>query len=238
MIISSGYNIAGPEVENALLMHPAVAECAVVGKPDAERGSIVKAFVVLRAGHEASLVLGSELQDYVKAAIAPYKYPREVEFIDSLPKTQTGKIQRFRLRQDVTTIQQAILADGWQRPKGYSNAVLAEGRMLFIAGQIGWDENEQFVGDDFIDQVRQALSNTVALLQAAGAGPQHLTRMTWYLTDKREYLARLRELGQVYREVIGNHYPAMTALEVTALIEDRAKVEIESTAVIPFVVER
>jgi enamine deaminase RidA (YjgF/YER057c/UK114 family) len=127
---------------------------------------------------------------------------------------------------------ESILPEGWPRPKGYSNAVLAEGRMLFIAGQIGWNERETIVSDDFIDQVRQALHNTVALLRAAGAGPEHLVRMTWYLTDKREYLARLNEVGTVYREVIGRHYPAMTAVEVRALIEDRAKVEIESTAVI------
>lgn len=240
MIISSGYNIGGPEVENALLTHSAVAECAVVGKPDAERGSIVKAFVVLQADHKASLMLIDELQEHVKTTIAPYKYPREIEFINNLPKTQTGKIQRFKLRQKsdnpigAKIMHQTILPEGWKRPKGYSNAVLAEGRTLFIAGQIGWDGNEQFAGDDFIDQVRQALQNTVALLEAAGGGPQHLTRMTWYLTDKKEYLQRISEVGQVYREVIGKNYPAMTAIGVTALIEERAKVEIESTAVIPF----
>ena len=240
MIISAGYNIAGPEVENALLSHDAVAECAVVAKPDAERSAIVKAFIVLQIGHAASLKLVEALQDHVKATIAPYKYPREIEFIERLPKTQTGKIQRFKLRQKnhsdngVSNMHRMILPEGWARPKGYSNAILAEGRTLFIAGQIGWDGNEQFVGDDFIDQVRQALQNTVTLLETAGGGPQHLARMTWYLADKKEYLARISEVGQVYREVIGKHYPAMTAVEVTALIEDRAKVEIESTAVIPY----
>ena len=126
-----------------------------------------------------------------------------------------------------------ILPQGWPRPKGYANAVLAQGQLLSIAGQIGWNEQQNIVSDDFIVQVRQALLNTRALLEAAQAKPEHLVRMTWYLTDKQQYLARLKELGQVYQDVIGKHYPAMTAVEVTALIEDRALVEIESAAVIP-----
>ncbi len=128
---------------------------------------------------------------------------------------------------------EVIQPAGWPRPKGYAHAVAAEGRLLFIAGQVGWDASETFRSDDFVDQARQALDNVVTLLRAAGGRPEHLVRMTWYVTDKREYLRCLRELGRVYREVVGPVFPAMTALEVSALIEDRARVEIECTAVIP-----
>jgi enamine deaminase RidA (YjgF/YER057c/UK114 family) len=126
-----------------------------------------------------------------------------------------------------------VQPDGWPRPRGYSNGTLAEGRLLFISGQVAWDENERFVSDDIVEQVRQALKNTLTLLAAGGAKPEHVARMTWYLTDKREYLARAREIGAVYRECMGKHFPAMSMVEVSALMEDRAKVEIESTAVIP-----
>jgi enamine deaminase RidA (YjgF/YER057c/UK114 family) len=122
---------------------------------------------------------------------------------------------------------------GWPRPRGYANGVLAEGRLVFVAGQIGWDQTGTIVSDDLVDQFRQTLENTLAVLREAGAGPQHVARMTWYITDKREYLASTRPLGQVYRALMGEHYPAMAVVEVTALIEDRAKVEIETTAVVP-----
>jgi enamine deaminase RidA (YjgF/YER057c/UK114 family) len=125
-----------------------------------------------------------------------------------------------------------IQPEGWARPKGYAHGVVAEGRLVFLAGQIGWDARETFVSDDFVDQARQALENVVTLLRAAGGRPEHLVRMTWYVIDKREYLGRLKELGQVYREVVGPTFPAMTVVEVSALIEDRARVEIECTAVI------
>ncbi len=128
---------------------------------------------------------------------------------------------------------EVVQPEGWPRPKGYAHAVAAEGRLLFIAGQVGWDASETFQSDDFVDQARQALDNVVTLLRAAGGRPEHLVRMTWYVTDKREYLGRLKELGQAYREVVGPVFPAMTAVEVSALIEDRARVEIECTAVIP-----
>jgi enamine deaminase RidA (YjgF/YER057c/UK114 family) len=122
---------------------------------------------------------------------------------------------------------------GWARPRGYSNGIAASGRQVFVAGQIGWDAHSHLVSGDFAEQARQALRNVVAVLAEAGAGPQHIARMTWYVTDKREYLAAAKAIGQAYREIIGAHYPAMTAVQVTALIEDRAKVEIEATAVIP-----
>lgn len=122
---------------------------------------------------------------------------------------------------------------GWAPAKGYANGVAAEGRQVFIAGQVGWNEKCEFVSDDFIAQVEQALKNIVAILKEAGGGPEHLTRLTWYLTDKREYVARQRELGEAYRGVLGKNFPAMSAIVVVALIEDRAKVEIEATAVVP-----
>ena len=122
---------------------------------------------------------------------------------------------------------------GWATPKGYANGVAATGRQVFVAGMIGWNAEQRFDSDDFVAQVRQALVNVVAVLAEAGAKPAHITRMTWYLTDKREYLARGREVGAVFREVVGDYAIAMTAVVVAALIEDRAKVEIEVTAVVP-----
>jgi enamine deaminase RidA (YjgF/YER057c/UK114 family) len=128
---------------------------------------------------------------------------------------------------------QAILPAGWPRPKGYANGVAAQGRMLFIAGMIGWDGQGVFHTDDFAGQARQALENIAAVLETAGGRPEHIVRMTWYVTDKREYLAASREIGRAFRDVIGCYDIAMTAVEVKALIEDRAKVEIEATAVLP-----
>jgi enamine deaminase RidA (YjgF/YER057c/UK114 family) len=122
---------------------------------------------------------------------------------------------------------------GWARPQGYANGIAAEGRLVFVAGQIGWDGAQTIVSDDLVEQFRQILENTLAVLREAGAGPEHVVRMTWYLTDKREYLARAREIGEVYRALMGRHYPAMAVVEVKALIEDRAKLEIETTAVVP-----
>jgi enamine deaminase RidA (YjgF/YER057c/UK114 family) len=122
---------------------------------------------------------------------------------------------------------------GWVKPKGYANGIAASGRQIFVAGQIGWNAQAQFETDDFVAQVEQALSNVVAVLAEAKAGPQHITRMTWYITDKREYLARAREVGDAYRRQIGRSFPAMTLVVVAALLEDRAKVEIEVTAVVP-----
>ena len=128
---------------------------------------------------------------------------------------------------------QALLPNGWPRPKGYANGVAASGRQVVVAGMIGWDADQRFHTDDFGGQARQALANIVAVLEAGGARPQHLVRLTWYVTDKREYLAALPEIGRAFRELIGHYDIAMTAVQVVALIEDRAKVEIEATAVIP-----
>ena len=123
--------------------------------------------------------------------------------------------------------------EGWAKPIGYSNGVAASGRLVFIGGQVGWNGQQQFESDDFIAQVHQALANIAAVLKEAGGGPEHMVRMTWYVIDRDEYNARLKELGALYREVIGKHFPAMTCVAVAALMEARAKVEIEVTAVVP-----
>jgi enamine deaminase RidA (YjgF/YER057c/UK114 family) len=121
----------------------------------------------------------------------------------------------------------------WTPPKGYANGIAARGTTVFVGGQIGWNGQQQFESDDFIDQTAQTLRNIVAVLKEGGAGPEHIVRMTWYVTDRNEYNSRLVELGAVYREVIGRHFPAMACVQVVALMEARAKIEIEATAVVP-----
>ncbi len=128
---------------------------------------------------------------------------------------------------------QVIQPPHWARPRGYSNGVMARGQMVFVAGMIGWDAQCVFHSDDMADQVRQALTNVAEVLKEAGARPEHITRMTWYVTDKKEYVAAYPEIGKAFREIIGSFNAAMTAVQVSALVEDRAKVEIEVTAVIP-----
>ena len=123
--------------------------------------------------------------------------------------------------------------EGWAKPIGYANGVSATGRQIFVGGQIGWNAQCQFETDDFVGQVKQTLENIVAVLAAGGAKPEHITTMTWYFTDKAEYLGNLKGLGQAYRQVIGKHFPAMAAMQVVALVEDRAKIEIQATAVVP-----
>ncbi len=126
-----------------------------------------------------------------------------------------------------------LLPEGWPRPRGYSNGVEATGRSVFVAGQIGWTPDGVFVETAFAGQFRQTLENTLAVLAEAGAGPEHVVRMTWYVVDKREYLASLREIGAAWRELMGANYPVMAVIEVKGLIEDAARVEIETTAVVP-----
>ena len=123
--------------------------------------------------------------------------------------------------------------EGWAPAKGYANGIAARGTQIYIGGQIGWNAQQQFETDDFIAQVHQALRNIAAVLREAGAGPEHMVRMTWYVIDRVEYNSRLKELGGVYREVMGKNFPAMSCVQVAALMEARAKVEIEVTAVIP-----
>ena len=128
---------------------------------------------------------------------------------------------------------QVLLPQGWPRPKGYANGVMVSGRQIFVAGMIGWDAHGVFHTDELAGQVRQALQNIVAVLEEGGARPEHIVRMTWYITDKEAYMAQQAEIGKAYRELIGSFNAAMTAVQVVALIEDRAKVEIEVTAVVP-----
>lgn len=123
--------------------------------------------------------------------------------------------------------------EGWAKPVGYANGIAARGRIVFVGGQIGWNAQSQFDTDDFVGQVRQTLLNVVAILREAQARPEHITSMTWYFVDKREYLANLKAIGEVYRETIGRTFPAMAAVQVAALVEDRAKIEIQAIAVVP-----
>lgn len=123
--------------------------------------------------------------------------------------------------------------EGWLQPRGYANGVEARGRQIFVGGQVGWTGQCEFESDDLVQQTYQALKNIVDVLKVAGAGPEHMTRMTWYLVDKKEYVARLKEIGAAYREVMGKNFPAMTAIQVADLVEESAKIEIEVTAVIP-----
>ena len=123
--------------------------------------------------------------------------------------------------------------EGWAPPKGYANGIEARGRQIYLAGMIGWNGQAEFETDDFVGQCKQALQNIVDTLACAQAGPQHIVRLTWYVKDKREYLSRGRELGKAYQEVIGRHFPVMALVQVADLVEDRAKVEIEATAVVP-----
>lgn len=122
---------------------------------------------------------------------------------------------------------------GWAKAKGYANGIVAQGRLVFVGGQVGWNAEQRFESSDFVAQARQALANIAAVLAEAGAGPEHVVRMTWYVIDKREYLNTAKALGRAYREIMGGHYPAMSAVEVSALMEDAARVEIEATAVVP-----
>jgi enamine deaminase RidA (YjgF/YER057c/UK114 family) len=122
---------------------------------------------------------------------------------------------------------------GWRPSKGFSNGVVAQGRTIFLAGQVGWNAEQRFESGDFIAQARQALANIVTLVAEAGGRAEHVTRLTWFILDKQEYLSRQRELGEVYRSVMGKHFPAMTLVQVGALVEDEAKLEIEATAVVP-----
>lgn len=123
--------------------------------------------------------------------------------------------------------------EGWVKPRGYANGIMARGRTVFIGGQIGWNGQCAFETDDFVGQVRQTLENVVAVLKEAGGRPEHITTMTWYFTDKQEYMSNPKALGEAYRAVMGKHFPAMAAVQVVALVEEQAKIEIQATAVIP-----
>lgn len=127
----------------------------------------------------------------------------------------------------------ALLPAGWPRPKGYSNGISARGRMIFTAGVVGWDEKEHFVAEDLVGQFRQVLRNTLAILAEDGAGPEHVVRMTWYVTSRDDYVRNIAAIGAVYRELMGTCFPAMAVVEVAALVDPAARIEIETTAVVP-----
>ena len=131
------------------------------------------------------------------------------------------------------TVHRSLQPPGWPRPKGYSNGIVARGQMVFVAGTVGWNEQQQFPRADLPGQVRHALANTLAVLAEAGAGPEHIVRQTWYVTSRAEYLAGITEIGGAWRELMGKNFPVMAVVEVTALMEEAAKVEIETTAVVP-----
>lgn len=133
----------------------------------------------------------------------------------------------------MTQAHQVLHPKSWKAPKGFANGIAAEGRLVFLAGQVGWNAEQVFESEDFVTQTRQALANIVALVAEAGGKPEHIVRLTWFVLDKRDYLSRLRELGDAYRRVMGKHFPAMSLVQVGALVEDQAKVEIEATAVVP-----
>lgn len=129
---------------------------------------------------------------------------------------------------------QFLHPQNWKKPKGFANGIVAEGRLVFIAGQVGWNAEQTFDSTDFVAQTHQALENIVTLVAEAGGRPEHITRLTWYVTDKKDYVSRLSEIGAAYRGVMGKHFPTMTLVQVAALVEDLAKVEIEATAVVPY----
>ena len=128
---------------------------------------------------------------------------------------------------------QILQPPGWATPLGYANGIVASGRQVFIAGQVGWNAQQQFESDDFVSQTEQTLKNIVAILAEAGGTPEHIVRLTWYVTNKQEYLDNLKEVGKCYRQVMGRHFPAMSLVQIAGLVEDGAKLEIEATAVIP-----
>jgi enamine deaminase RidA (YjgF/YER057c/UK114 family) len=133
----------------------------------------------------------------------------------------------------MTQVHEFLHPRSWKQPKGFANGIVAEGRMVSLAGQIGWNAEQKFESVDFVEQARQALTNIVALVKEAGGTAEHVTRLTWFVVDKQEYLSRLSDLGSAYRAVMGFHFPAMTLVQVVALVEDQARVEIEATAVVP-----
>jgi enamine deaminase RidA (YjgF/YER057c/UK114 family) len=229
MIITAGYNVGGPEVEDALLRHPAVAECAVIGLPDEARGMIVKAFCVLKPGlhrrrGDGAHAAGTRQGDHRAVQVpTPDRVPRHAA------AHRNRQIATFQAEDAMKILQ----PPGWATPKGYANGVAARGTLVFVGGQIGWNAQQQFETDDFIAQTAQTLRNVHAVLAEAGAGPEHMVRMTWYVTSREEYLRRLPELGAAYRTVMGRNFPAMTCVEVSALMEARAQIEIEVTAVVP-----
>ena len=209
MIISSGYNISGFEVEAALLEHPLVTECAVVAAPDDERGHVVKAYVVVVRARRRPRAAGPR-QGPDRALQVPAR--RRVRRRPAAHTHRQGPAQRPpRVR-----LMRRLQPPGWPEPRGYANGIAATGELIFVGGQIGWDETGAFPHADLAGQVGQALRNILAVLAEADAGPEHIARLTWYVTSRTEYLDNLKAIGAAYRAVMGRNYPAMAVVEVTA----------------------
>ncbi len=186
MIITAGYNVGGPEVEDALLKHPAVAECGVIGKPDDERGMIVKAFCVLEARpRRATRRWCKALQDHVKATIAPFKYPREIEFVAGAAPHRDRKAPAIQTEANNIMITSSFNPPGWLPPKGYANGIAARGTQIFVGGQIGWNGSSSSRPTTSSPRRGQALRNIAEVLREAAPGPEHMVRMTWYIDRPR-----------------------------------------------------
>ena len=226
MIISSGYNISGFEVEAALLEHPAVAECAVVAAPDDERGHVVMAYVVRRRiGVRRGAAGPRQGVDRALQVPAPDRVRRRAA---AHPDRQ-GPAQRAAGAGVVRRLQ----PPGWPEPRGYANGIEASGRLVFVGGQIGWDVSGGFAPDLADAGAPGAGEHRRGARARPARGPEHVVRLTWYVVDREDYLAHQKEIGAAYRSVMGRHFPAMAVVQVVALVEAEALVEIEATAVLP-----
>ena len=260
MIVSAGYNIAGPEVEGALLSHPSVLECAVVGAPDlAHDTTIVKAYVVPRPGQQADAAFVAALQDHVTRRDRALQMPARHQLRRGAAAHRIRQGAAFRAARacqgrsregslDVSPPNKPIVVPalvpedeagpkslnprGWPRPKGYANGMTAQGRVVLTGGVVGWDEMGRFP-EGFVAQALRCFLNIRAILAEGGAEPRHLVRLTWYVTDVDAYLADAKALGEAYRSAFGRHYPAMAVVEVKRLVEKSALLEIEATAIVP-----
>ena len=238
MIVSAGYNISGPEVEEVLLDHAAVAECAVVAAPRYRARRHRQGLRRPGRGSCRKRRSGGRAAGLRQAAHRPLQVPargrvRRDAAEDRDRQDPAVRVARARERTGGGAMRRLEPA-GWARPSGYAHGIAAAGRFVFVAGQVGWDPTtETFASDDLVAQARQALANVLAVLAEAEASRAHIARMTWYVLDKAEYRARRPDLGRVYGELLGRHYPAMTLVEVAGLLEARARIEIEATAVVP-----
>ncbi len=231
MIISAGYNIAGPEVEGALLAHPAVGECGVIGWPDEERGTIVKAYVVLKPGHEQSDEMKESTSGAREASHRSVQVPARYRIRRHAAAHRDR--EAAALQAEENCMMQILQPPDWARAKGFSNGIATSGKLVFIAGQVGWTGQGEWKEKSFAGQFRQTIQNILDVLAEARGKPEHIVRLTWYVLDRDEYLASLKEVGAAYRELMGKHYPTMAVVQVSGLVERNARLEIEATAVVP-----
>jgi enamine deaminase RidA (YjgF/YER057c/UK114 family) len=228
MIITAGYNVGGPEVEDALLRHPAVAECGVIGVPDDARGMIVKAFCVLKPGFTGRRRDGQDPAGPRQGDHRPLQIPAP----DRVPRHAAAHRDRQTATLQAEDAMKILQPPGWATPKGYANGVAARGTLVFVGGQIGWNAQQQFETDDFIAQTPRRCA-TWRCCRSRRRPRAHGAHDLVCDEPRRIQLRRLPELGAAYREVMGRNFPAMTCVEVSALMEARAQVEIEVTAVVP-----